>query len=202
MIICQRCGLQNQDGAVFCNRCGNMMQPMSQQQMQQQAQRPMQQPVPQMQQKPQKKKTHPFTWFVLIMFILSCMAYIGKIDRESKERKAAANDEITFEPCTVDQMLSDLDENAITAKEKYNNKYIEVTGRLGVIDSNGKYICIYSQNPKLIDIIGVQCYIKDTEQKQTIKGMKIDDIVTIRVKITDVGEVIGYSADILQIKGE
>ena len=39
----------------------------------------------------------------------------------------------------------------------------------------------------------VQCYLKSDEQKSRVAQMNIDDSVTVLGKITDVGEVMGYS---------
>lgn len=45
-------------------------------------------------------------------------------------------------------------------------------------------------------ITGVQCYIKNDEQKTAIMNMSVGDTVSVKGKITDIGEVMGYSLDI------
>ena len=47
--------------------------------------------------------------------------------------------------------------------------------------------------------MGVQCYIKNDDQKTAIMDMSIGDTVIVKGKITDVGEVMGYSLDIDEI---
>ena len=96
-------------------------------------------------------------------------------------------------------MRDDLKNNSMKAEDTYNDKYLEITGRLNVIDSNGKYIGVFSQTDKF-DIIGVQCYIKDDDVKAKVMEMSIDDTITLKVHIKSVGEVIGYSADIIEIE--
>ena len=86
--------------------------------------------------------------------------------------------------------MSQLDSNAMGASDKYKGKYLEITGKLSNIDAAGKYI----------DLIGVQCYIKNDDQKSKIASMSKGDTVTLKGKCTDVGEVLGYSLDIEEIE--
>lgn len=71
---------------------------------------------------------------------------------------------------------------------------MQSTGKLSVIDSNGKYISIMPDDP--FAILGVQCYIKSDEQKDAIKAKSIGDTIIVKGKCKDVGEVLGYSLDI------
>lgn len=96
-------------------------------------------------------------------------------------------------------MMDELKDNAMKAEDKYNGQYLEITGKLSNIDSKGKYIDIVSDSDDFA-IMGVQCYIKDDDQKEKVMEMSKDQIVTIKVKIKDVGEVMGYSADIQEIE--
>ena len=91
-------------------------------------------------------------------------------------------------------MMNDLKRTAMNASDKYKAQYLEITGNMSVIDSNGKYISITPDDP--FAILGVQCYIKSDEQKDAIKTKSIGDNITVKGKCTDVGEVLGYSLDI------
>lgn len=110
-------------------------------------------------------------------------------DTNTKEEQV-----IEYTPCTVNDMVQELSDNAMGASEKYKNQYLEITGRLDVIDSDGKYISLYPDDE--FAFTGVQCYIKDDEQKSIVAGMTKGDTVTLRGKCTDVGEVLGYTLDI------
>jgi lysyl-tRNA synthetase class II len=99
---------------------------------------------------------------------------------------------------TVDDMMEDLKANALNASEKYKNQYVEVTGKLSNIDSSGKYIDLAPINSDFA-IIGIQCYIKDDDQKNKVMEMSIGDTVTLKGKITKVGEILGYSLNITEI---
>ena len=103
---------------------------------------------------------------------------------------------IEYTAITVEQLDNDLKDNALKATDSYKGKYLEITGRLSNIDASGKYINL--SNDEFLDVYGVQCYVKSDEQKQKIMDMKKDEHYTIRVKIKDVGEVMGYSADIIE----
>ena len=61
-----------------------------------------------------------------------------------------------------------------------------------------KYISLLSATDTW-DFLGVHCYIKTKEQKEIVKTLVSDQELTIRGKITDVGEVLGYYLDITEI---
>ena len=75
---------------------------------------------------------------------------------------------------------------------------MELTGRLNVIDSSGKYISFVPTDDEFA-IMGVQCYIKTEEQKAAVMEMSIGDTLVVKGKIKDVGEVLGYSLDIDEV---
>ncbi len=110
----------------------------------------------------------------------------------------APEEVIEYTSITADQLKDDLKNNALKASETYNDAYLEVTGRLSVIDSSGKYISLSPQNDRFA-LSCIQCYIKNDDQKSSVANMNVDDVVTIKVKCTRVGEVLGYSADIIEI---
>lgn len=116
----------------------------------------------------------------------------------SKKPPKKEPDPIEYTAYTVDEMMDTLESNALKAESLYNKQYVEITGRLSVIDASGKYISLLPVNDDWA-FIGVTCYIKNAEQREQIMEMSTDDTVTLRGKITDVGEVLGYSLDIDEI---
>lgn len=96
---------------------------------------------------------------------------------------------------SVSEMMNELDANALNAKEFYTDKYVEITGRVDVIDANGKYICLYPPDNEWA-FTGVQCSVETKEQLEAVKKISTGDIVTLRGEITMVGEVLGYYLDI------
>lgn len=102
---------------------------------------------------------------------------------------------MTYTAYSVGQLMDDLDSNALKAESTYQDQYVELTGRLNVIDSDGDYISIVPQDDQFA-ILGVQCYLQTEEQRQQVLDMQIDQVITVRGQITSVGEVMGYSLDV------
>lgn len=158
-----------------------------------------------------KKQSSKLKVFLIIFAVLVVLGVIGSINgddtttttdtssttQNSQNAVPAQTEEvIEYTAITVDQLDQDLKDNSLKASETYKGQYLEITGRLSNIDASGKYINL--SNDDYLDVYGVQCYVKDDNQKQKIMDMKKDEHYTIRVKIKDVGEVMGYSADIIE----
>lgn len=118
-------------------------------------------------------------------------------ENQQAETDADVAEEIVVEytAVTVDEMIDILDSNAMKAEAAYQDAYVEITGRLDTIDSDGKYITLMPANDEWA-FIGVTCYMKNEEQKTQVMEMSVGDTVTLRGKIKDVGEVVGYYLDI------
>lgn len=147
-----------------------------------------------------KKQGGKLKWIIIAIVVIGIIgAAMGGGDDETSNSTSNSGDKkaeqpIEYTAVTVNQMVEDLDSNAMGATDTYKDKYLEVTGKLNVIDSSGKYISIYPDDD--FALYGVQCYIKNDEQKEAVKAMQKGDTVTIKGKCTDVGEVLGYSLDI------
>ena len=96
------------------------------------------------------------------------------------------------------ELVNALETNALAASNTYTGKKLEVSGRLGTIDSDGKYIAVKSDDP--YSFTSILCYIKTDEQKKTIINMSTDQSIVVKGKCTAVGEVMGYSIDIESIE--
>lgn len=166
---------------------------------------------------PKKAKTCPnckkkqggiIKWIVIAFVALILIGSIsGGEDDEKTTSDKATNQvntdennetevvEIEYQKYNVAEMINTLNENALKAEKEFQDQYVEITGRLGVIDSDGNYITLYPSNDEWA-IIGVQCFIQNEEQLNKVLEMKVGDTVVLRGKIISVGEVIGYSLDI------
>ena len=157
---------------------------------------------------PQCGKKLKHTGLIIAIIIILLIVFIAAINSDntnnnvttqtssvSTEVKKEEEKKITYKEITVDKLDKDLENNAATAKDKYNNKYLAITGRLGTIDSDLKYISLLSTTDKW-DIVGIHCTIKSDKQKEKIKKLKKDQTIVVKGKITDVGEVLGYYLDI------
>lgn len=150
-----------------------------------------------------KKQLNKLKVFLICLSVFFVIGIIGSLSDDSSDSSSSSTtaqkqkeEVIEYTAITVEQLDNDLKDNALKATDSYKGKYLEITGKLSNIDSSGKYISL--SNDEILDVYGVQCYIKSDEQKQKVMDMKIDEHYTIRVKIKDVGEVMGYSADIIE----
>ena len=188
MVTCKHCGTEIAASAKVCPKCGGK----------------------------NKKPIYKRPWFIALIVIIIIGA-IGSAGGDKTSNEAGNNDtqvttsentnstqpesetpEITYTADEVSELMDDLNGNALKAAEKYKDQYVELTGRLNVIDSSGKYISIVPTDDEFA-IMGVQCYIKTEEQKAAVMEMSIGDTLVVKGKIKDVGEVLGYSLDIDEV---
>ena len=181
MTTCKHCGQEIAASAKVCPHCGGKNKP----------------PI------------YKRWWFIaiIVIIVLAAIGGSGSSDSSgstsstatSKTAVSSSSSEaaIEYTAYTVTELSEDLDSNALKAADKYKGQYVELTGRLSVIDSNGKYISIVDSTDEWA-ITGVQCYIKNDEQKQVVMDMSIGDEIVVKGKITDVGEVLGYFLDMTE----
>lgn len=181
MTTCKHCGQEIAASAKVCPHCGGKNKP----------------PI------------YKRWWFIaiIVIIVLAAIGGSGRSDSSgstsstatSKTAVSSSSSEaaIEYTAYTVTELSEDLDSNALKAADKYKGQYVELTGRLSVIDSNGKYISIVDSTDEWA-ITGVQCYIKNDEQKQVVMDMSIGDEIVVKGKITDVGEVLGYFLDMTE----
>ena len=165
-----------------------------------------------------KNKKPFFTrpWFIAIvaLIIIGAIASGGKSEsgntttvadktnsNNSEVKDTAAESTtiaIEYADYTVDDLMAQLEENALKASNDHKGENVRITGKLNNIDSSGKYISLVPNTD--FAIIGVQCYIKNDETKAKVAELSKDSLVTLTGKITDVGEVLGYSLNIDNIE--
>ena len=175
MINCKSCGAEIASSAKSCPKCGAKNK------------------------KPIWKRV--WVWILAVIILVAAIGGMtGNSNINDSSSSADIDDSAIQEPInytvvSVADMMDMLNANALKAENTYNGQYLEITGRLNVIDSAGSYIALYGGD---FDFIGVQCYVKNDEQLNFVMDMVTGDTYTVRVKITDVGEVIGYQADIIE----
>ena len=146
------------------------------------------------------------TWIIVFCVIGGLILFggiIGNIDTEdpnSNESSTTSPEkkEIEYTEVDIDELEDALDNNAAAAQEKYDGKYLAITGKLGTIDSDMKYISLNSLTDDW-DLIGVHCTVKKSSTKDVIKTLSKGQTIVVKGKITDVGEVLGYYLDIDEI---
>ena len=145
-----------------------------------------------------KKPIYRRWWFwVLVVLVIAAVGSAQQETTGTPESGAGQAEEpaVTYTAYSVGQLMDDLDSNALKAESTYQDQYVELTGRLNVIDSDGDYISIVPQDDQFA-ILGVQCYLQTEEQRQQVLDMQIDQVITVRGQITSVGEVMGYLLDV------
>ena len=147
----------------------------------------------------EKKRKFPI-WIIIAIVVIIIIG--GKINSNSSSSKSTTNSDtpavISYDLCDIDTMEKELNDNSLAASEKYKGKYIEVKGKLQTIDSDGKYISIESTKAGFT-LFSLHCSITDASQRDFIKQIKKGDTITIKGKVTMVGEILGYSLDIKEI---
>ena len=118
---------------------------------------------------------------------------------QTTEKKTETTEAIEYSKVTIADLYDDLQANAYNAKEKWNGKYIEVSGKVGTIDASGEYFCVeYDGGGYDYIFNNVQVFLSNS-QKDVLGKISKDSPITVRCKVTDVGEVIGYLANFIEI---
>lgn len=144
-----------------------------------------------------KKPIYKRWWFILlaILIVLSIIGSLGGTDTDTPTDAPAKVEEkepeIEYTEYTVDELIKDLNKNAASAKDKYDGQHVELTGKLSSVDSDGRYFGIKPSETG-IWFENVTCYIKKKDQEERLKEMEVGDTITVKGKITDVGEILGY----------
>lgn len=112
-----------------------------------------------------------------------------------KAKDKTGEKKITYKKVSANQLLKDLDKNALNAEKEYEDQYVSITGKLSNIDSSGDYISIENTDNEFY-MYNIQCFVQDDKQLDKISKFSKGDKITVKGKITDVGEIMGYTLDI------
>ena len=143
-------------------------------------------------------------WFwVIVVLVIAVIGGSAGSDTDGTSNPAAettAADTIKYEVVDLQQMLDELDANALKAERTYQDKYIQITGKITNFDSDGKYISVEPVYADEWDLFNtVMCYIKNEEQLNFLLEKAVGDTITIKGKVKSIGEVIGYSFNMDEI---
>ena len=142
-----------------------------------------------------KKGTKILIGGLVLVGVISAVGGNGEDKTKTvNNSQAEVKEEVTYTTIDMNTLMNDLESNPASAKSKYEEQYFEVTGYVDVIDADGKYFSIRDDNE--YSIIGLQVSV-DKEDKDFINNLQIGQQITIKVKITDVGEVLGYTGKLI-----
>ena len=112
---------------------------------------------------------------------------------------ADATDAISYEVVDLQQMMNELDANALKAEKTYQDMYVQITCKIANFDSDGKYISVEPVDADEWNFNTAMCYIKNEDQLNFLLEKAVGDTITIKGKVKSIGEVIGYSFDMDEI---
>ena len=137
----------------------------------------------------------------ILAVITLCIMFPDEINigNASNATKAPVSTQVQYEKVELQDMLDELDANALRAEEKYKDKHIEITGEIRVFDSDGKYIAIVPCGALEWSISTVRCHLTESTHKTFLLEKNVGDVVTIKGKVFSIGEVIGYGVKIEEI---
>lgn len=107
---------------------------------------------------------------------------------------------INYTLVSMQQLYDELHSNALRAKNTYEDMYIVTVGVLVGVDNDGEYFTIHDPYDDRTWMDNLLCDITTENQLQTLVNLDEGDIVTVRGKVTTVGEVLGYSIDLDQLE--
>lgn len=214
LIKCPECGKEISDSATACPGCGHPMKKSPG--IESQNKNDLSERYRKMgeKQKKEKKKGGKLKWIVIAVIVILIIgsAVGGGNDNDAttantsggtsgettviEETPSESETTIEYITVTAEELSDTLTNNAMKAQNDYEGKYLEITGKLGTIDSDGKYIGIETDSFSLTNI---QCYIKTDEQKQVIMEMSRGDSITVKGYCKDIGEILGYQIDIEEV---
>lgn len=97
---------------------------------------------------------------------------------------------------SLSKMIDMVEDYPIKAEEEYTGKYIQVSGYLDIVDSDGKYFTIVSDPDDFTLLDNIHWSMdKGSDVYDFIKDAKKGSYITVCGEITDVGETIYYMGD-------
>lgn len=149
-------------------------------------------------------QSHIVLTIILGLFVLGLIgSALGDTEETTKNGNSGTKttkeeQKIEYTKVDIDTLEDELNNNAASAQEKYKGQYLEITGRLGTIDSDLKYISLLSPTNDW-DLVGVHCTLKNKATKDIVKTLSKGQTIVVKGKITDVGEVLGYYLNVDEI---
>lgn len=143
------------------------------------------------------------TLSTLMMFAIG---FAASGESETKSESIRTQNELREIPSecprfTASEMISILEINAIQAQEHFLKEWLEISGFLGDMDSDGKYFTLDTK-PSEFRLTDIHCSIPNYRREiiiQKIIQMKKGDPIIVKGKVTDMGEIMGYKVTIVDV---
>ena len=138
--------------------------------------------------------------FLLCASVFFLFTAIGCGSESNKSQNESKNSEQTetrnYETAGIEEMITEVEGNALKANKIYKGKYVKiVNGSIGTIESDGDYFTLESHNAAFT-LLGVKVRPQNSTQRNKLAEFSKDDPVTVYGKVTDVGEIMGYTVSL------
>ena len=143
-------------------------------------------------------------WFWLLVsicvWILGAAFFLG--DSKGTDMPSESDEEVSLGYIIVDlqTMLDELDVSTASAKEQYQDQYVQFDGEIVILDGDGSYMRVGIVHRNTWDTSTILCVITDQEQKEFAMYASQGDLVTVRGQITRVGKLQGYTLKVHEIE--
>ncbi|MCR5030773.1 MAG: hypothetical protein K5982_04810 [Selenomonadaceae bacterium] len=115
------------------------------------------------------------------------------------EAQKPKQEPVSFVEADIDVLINDAKSNAAKANKNYKGQNVKIIGgRVSNIESEGRYISISGSDK--YSMMHVQCYPKNDQVKAAMLEVSKGQFITVYGKIKDVGEIMGYSLDLVKIE--
>ena len=141
-----------------------------------------------------------YFWTLSVLAIFA----VGFAASDDSDTEAVSKEEIPMEmeKVTVGEMTKVLDENEMRAQKKFSGKWLEITGYLGNMDSEGEYFSVESNSARVFST-DVRCNIPSDKREtitEKLANMNKGDKIMVKGKVTDMGEIMGYTVSIIDVE--
>lgn len=112
------------------------------------------------------------------------------------KRNTVPKADIIYHQVSIFDMINQLRVNPARASQTYKGKYVDFDGIIDVIDADGNYFSVNTNS----FLQGIKCNMHNVKHQKIIVNKNIGDRIHVKGQVKDVGEILGYSIDVLELQ--
>lgn len=117
------------------------------------------------------------------------------------ENEDVLPENIQYLSCQVDDLLNELDQNALRASKTYNGQYLLLTGKIYSFSADGNSFSLTGLNDDGTQFSTlIYCMIPDSEQVDELLTANVGDKIVIKCAVTVIDQFTGYTVDTISIE--
>lgn len=117
------------------------------------------------------------------------------------ENEDVLPENIQYLSCQVDDLLNELDQNALRASKTYNGQYLLLTGKIYSFSADGNSFSLTGLNDDGTQFSTlIYCMIPDSEQVDELLAANVGDKIVIKCAVTVIDQFTGYTVDTISIE--